>query len=91
MYEVDKSGHGVVVTSEDRYGRTRSYQFLPGEFGVVRPTSDGYTSGVLKALWNTGVVVDWSTEDIRGPVDIDDPEDVTVRDVTEHRRIAEYV
>ena len=54
-------GRKTVVTA-DKYGRERVYHF-GNDRGVAVP-KDGYTPVVLKALWNEGIPVDWSPDDL---------------------------
>jgi len=61
-------GRKTVVTT-DKYGKERVYQFRPCREGVgvePDPTYDGrdYTPVVLQALWDEGVPVDWSPDDL---------------------------
>lgn len=59
-------GHVTVITI-DKYENTREYKFKPASDGLgVEPYGDGrkYTPVVLQALWEDGIVVDWSPDDL---------------------------
>lgn len=60
----ESMGRKTVVT-RDKYGNERVYRFKVVR-GVARPIGDGrdYTPPVLKALWNDGVPVDWSPDEL---------------------------
>jgi len=52
----------ITVTTIDKYGNTRNYRFNANS-GAATP-QDGYTPVVLKALWDEGVPVDWSPDEL---------------------------
>jgi hypothetical protein len=56
-------GYKTVVTT-DRYGTERTYRFKPPADGIAVQPQDGYTPVVLQALWNEGIPVDWSPDDL---------------------------
>jgi len=56
-------GRKTVVTT-DRYGNERVYKFKPARDGVGVEPEDGYTPVVLKALWDEGIPVEWSPDDL---------------------------
>ena len=53
----------IDVVTEDLYGNTRRYRFKRRNGGVAEP-QDGYTLTVLEALWDEGVPVEWSHDDL---------------------------
>lgn len=56
-------GRKTVVTT-DRHGNERVYKFRPVRDGVGVEAEDGYTPVVLQALWDEGIPVDWSPDDL---------------------------
>ena len=56
-------GRKTVVTT-DKYGTERVYKFRPAREGVGVEPQDGYTPVVLKALWDEGVPVEWSPDEL---------------------------
>lgn len=54
--------HRVYVTTIDKYDHSKTYEFK-NEGGVVKP-KDGYTLTVLQALWDEGIPVDWSLDEL---------------------------
>jgi len=66
--EVNRLSMGHVrVTTIDRYGNTRHYDFRPAREGVgLEPSGDGrkYTPVVLQAMWEDGLVVNWDPDDL---------------------------
>jgi len=56
-------GRKTVVT-QDKYGKERVYKFKPATEGVGVEPQENYTPVVLKALWEEGIPVDWSPDDL---------------------------
>jgi len=58
----ESMGRKTVVTT-DKYGTERVYRFRPADGLGVEPEG-GYTPVVLKALWDEGIPVDWSRDEL---------------------------
>lgn len=58
-------GGRVQVVTIDKYGSTRTYEFAMDR-GLAVPVGSGrgYSPAALKALWEKGIPVEWSPEDL---------------------------
>lgn len=56
-------GRKTVVTT-DKYGNQKTYNFKPNPNGIGVTPENGYTPVVLKTLWNAGIPVNWSPNNL---------------------------